>query len=50
MCAAFDVGDVGIVFDGVVGLTGGAGEDFGVWGERGEETEKAGAGGFLFWV
>lgn len=27
----FDVGDLGIVADGVVGLTGGAGEDFGVW-------------------
>jgi hypothetical protein len=45
----FDVGYLGIVLDGVVGLTEGSGEDFGVWLEGGELAEETCAGGFSFW-
>lgn len=42
------VGDLDIVLDFLVGLTGGAGEDFGGWLEGGEEAEAARVGFLLF--
>ena len=47
LCPAANVGNGGIILDGLVGLALGTGEDFGGWLEGGELTETACVGLWL---